>query len=181
MRILRTLVTVVLVGLLLVVALGLWLETANVAATQPHQAGVGWFLATVRNHSIETQSAAIVPPALNDPDLIRTGVHEYDAMCATCHGAPGREPSEVGRGLNPPPPKLGITEVQAYSDAELYWIIKHGIRMTGMPAFGPTHDERTVWSLVAFLRSLPGMSAQQYAAMVEADDHRHADIHAHTH
>ena len=103
-------------------------------------------------------------------------------MCVTCHGAPGREPSEIGQGLNPKPPKLDTAEVQAYSDAELYWIIAHGIRMTGMPAFGPTHEERTLWSLVAFLRKLPGMNAQQYAAMVEAtSDHHPTETHTHTH
>jgi mono/diheme cytochrome c family protein len=171
-----------LIGLVLVFALGLWLELSNVAATQPHRAGVGWFLEAIRDHSIETQSAVIVPSALTNPDLLHTGVREYDAMCVMCHGAPGREPSVIGRGLNPVPPKLDTAEVQAYSDAELYWIITNGIRMTGMPAFGPTHDDHTVWSLVAFLRKLPSMNAQQYAAMVEtARVHEHTGAHAHPH
>ena len=182
MRILRAIVTVCLVGLLLVFALVLWLETSNVAATQAHRAGVGWFLAAVRDRSVEIQSATIVPADLNESGLLHKGVHEYDAMCVICHGAPGREPSVIGRGLNPVPPKLDTAEVQAYSDAELYWIITHGIRMTGMPAFGPTHDERTIWSLVAFLRHLPGMSAQRYAAMVEAaSGHQNSGTHPHTH
>lgn len=182
MRILRAIVAVILVSILLVVAVSLWLATYNIAATQPHFPGVSWFLTAVRNRSIKTQSAAIIPPALTDPSLIQMGVQEYHAMCETCHGSPGRAFSEIGQGLNPKPPKLDTAEVQTYRDSELYWIIAHGIRMTGMPAFGPTHEERALWSLVAFLRKLPGMNAQQYAAMVEAtNDYHHTETDTHTH
>jgi len=102
-------------------------------------------------------------------------------MCFSCHGAPGHKPSEIGRGLNPKPPQLDAEEIQGRSDAELYWIIKNGVRMTGMPAFGPTHEEKELWSIIAFLRRLPEMDAKAYDAMVEAAGLQEGgQMHAHT-
>jgi len=105
-------------------------------------------------------------------------------MCFGCHGAPGHELSEIAQGLNPKPPKLDAEDVQAGSDAELYWVVKNGLRMTGMPAFGPTHEDKELWSIVAFLRRLPKLKPQEYDAMVEAaglqkGEEEHEHHHAH--
>ena len=89
-------------------------------------------------------------------------------MCVVCHSAPGRKASPTRKGLNPKPPRLYAQQVQKRSNAELYWIIEHGIRMTGMPAFGPTHRPEAIWSLIAFFRRLPTLSSEQYQAMVNA-------------
>jgi mono/diheme cytochrome c family protein len=118
--------------------------------------------------------------------LVHTGFRHYHSMCVMCHGAPGRDPSEVGQGLNPQPPPLDADQVQTqYSDAELYWIIKHGVRMTGMPAFGPTHTEKDLWALVAFVRTLPQITPDEYTAMAQtaADGHgvTTESGHPHTH
>jgi mono/diheme cytochrome c family protein len=166
--------------LLIIVVLWIISGTYNVAAVEPHSDVMNWLLATVRDRSVVNHSQEIHPPSLQDPALVQAGLQGYHAMCFTCHAAPGHEASEIGQGLNPKPPKLEARRTQARSDAELYWIIKNGLRMTGMPAFGPTHDEKTLWSLVAFLRQLPKTDQQEYSAMVEAAGLREkADEHSH--
>jgi mono/diheme cytochrome c family protein len=94
-------------------------------------------------------------------------------MCVTCHGAPGVDPSEAGQGLNPPAPDLTLAKVQARSDGELFWIIQNGIRMTGMPAFGPTHKEQAIWRMVAFVRHLPELSKDEEKALSGGHEEEH--------
>lgn len=177
-------VLVVLLILVVVGAVYIWSGAYNVAAVEPHSTAVAWLLETFRDRSIAAHSEDVQPPALTDPDLVRTGFQHYHSMCVICHGAPGQEPSEIGKGLNPAPPKLDAEAVQAWGDAELYWIIRNGIKMTGMPAFGATHGEEALWAIVAFLRRLPEMGPQEYSAMVEAaglqhrpGGHSHAPAH----
>jgi mono/diheme cytochrome c family protein len=181
----RALFAVFLILLIIVV---LWVVsgTYNVAAVESHSDVMNWLLATARDRSVANHSQEIRPPFLQDPTLVQAGLQEYHVMCFTCHAAPGHEASEIGKGLNPEPPKLEARRTQARSDAELYWIIKNGLRMTGMPAFGPTHDEKALWSLVAFLRQLPKTDRQEYSAMVEAaglqeKNDGHSNQHAHNH
>ena len=69
--------------------------------------------------------------------------------------------SEIGSGLNPAPPDLTIPKVQARSDGELFWLTSEGIRITGMPAFGPTEREEDIWKIVAFLRHLPELTEEE--------------------
>jgi hypothetical protein len=88
-------------------------------------------------------------------------------MCAICHGVPGEEPSPIRQGLSPAPPKLDSRQTQKRSDAGLFWIITNGIRMTGMPAFGRSHNDEELWSIVAFLRLLPKLKPEEYSLMVE--------------
>ena len=165
----RTLATIV-ATLMVLVAIGavyVWSGLYNVAASEPHAPGVEWLFNTFRERSVIEHSAGIMPPPLKEPRRIQAGAPVYDAMCRTCHGAPGYDPSEIGRGLNPQPPKLWTEAVQRARDAELYWVVKHGIKMTGMPAFGLTHEEDKLWSIVAFVRELPGLQPEAYTVMVQ--------------
>lgn len=92
-------------------------------------------------------------------------------MCAACHGAPGVERGALGKGMNPEPPDLAA-EAAEWSDRELFWITKHGIKLAGMPAFGVTHSDEEVWGIVAFLRRLEHISPEEYRRMAaEADAH----------
>ena len=74
------------------------------------------------------------------------------------NGAPGVDATEEGASLNPPAPGLTLPRVQARPDGQLFWVVSHGIRMTGMPAFGPSRSEQEIWQLVAALRRLPRLS-----------------------
>jgi hypothetical protein len=107
-----------------------------------------------------------VPPGLDDPARVLIGVDHYAAHCAVCHGAPGVPKGDIGLGLHPPPPDLAQA-TSLCSPAELFWVLKHRIKMTGMPAWGDQSDEE-LWATVAFLEKLPGMSEQDYAKLLIA-------------
>jgi mono/diheme cytochrome c family protein len=161
----------------------------DVAATEPDPPLVAWYLHTAREHAVARRAAAVTPPPLDDARLLGTGLAEYHEMCVACHGAPGVEPADLARGLNPMPPSLDDPgELHEASTARTFWIVKHGLRMTGMPAFGPTHDDEELWAITAFVDRLPELSAEDYAAMVrnaglapvgeEGADHHHGSAAA---
>lgn len=149
---------------------------ADVAATSPHSTVVEWFLAQTRERAIERRVADVEVPDLSSEALFETGLAHYHEMCVTCHGAPGVERSEIGRGLNPPPPDLATATLTDEEAAESFWIIRHGLRMTGMPAFGPTHSDEEIWGLVAVQKRLADLTPEQYARRVEQlEPHDHGD------
>jgi mono/diheme cytochrome c family protein len=86
---------------------------------------------------------------------------QFRADCAECHGSDGRTPTEIGRAMSPRAPDLATPQVQAWSDAELFWIIKHGIKLTGMPGFGRQHDDERIWHLVDYVREIGRHSGGQ--------------------
>ena len=156
-----TLLAVVLLGALVVVSGAL-----SVAADEPHSSLVFGILDTARERSIEARADDIQVPALDDADRVRRGAGNYDAMCARCHLAPGVDPTELSAGLSPTPPNLAK---EAPADAaEAFWVIKHGIKSTGMPAWGKHMEDQYIWDVVAFVRKLPSLSAEQYQAEVMA-------------
>jgi len=175
----RTIMVSLLIAALLVV-LGagavIYAGMYDVAATSPHSRLTSWLLETARIRSIKAQAAAVqAPPGLDDPAKVLIGVKHYAAHCAVCHGAPGVPKGDIARGLYPPPPDLAKT-APLYSPAELFWIVKHGVKMTGMPAWSD-HSNDELWATVGFLEKLPGMSEQDYAKLVMASmahgGHRH--------
>jgi mono/diheme cytochrome c family protein len=120
------------------------------------------------DRSISRRARPATSPVGKDADALRAGGGHYRRMCVACHGAPGVDPSEIGEGLNPPAPDLTLERVQRRSDGELFWIVQNGIRMSGMPAFGPTHKEREIWEIVAFLRHLPSITPEEEKALAAA-------------
>lgn len=143
----------------------------SVAADKPHSKPFLWGIETFKRHSIARHAGDIAVPELEQADLVRRGFELYRQECEVCHGAPGVGRDQVGWGINPDPPLL-YTRGAEWSDAELYWIISHGIRLAGMPAFGPSNDERDIWALVAFTRRLADLSMQDYSRMRDAMDGR---------
>src|SRR5690242_11750170 len=113
--------------------------------------------------SVAMRSADLAVPQFTD-EQAKDGFKEFSQMCTGCHGAPGKPPHAVGKGLDPHPPDLAKA-VRTWDDGNLFWIIKNGIKMTGMPAFGRTHDDRTIWGIVAFLKKLPDMTPEQYQGL----------------
>lgn len=139
----------------------------NVAAASRDSRLTHWALETAREESIESRAEDIIPPpesTLSDPKTLRTGFDHYQEMCVTCHGAPGVEESETREGLNPQPPLLSKM-ADKIDTREMFWVIKNGIKMTGMPAWGPTHSDDKIWAMVAFVKTLPHMSAEKYRKM----------------
>jgi len=139
----------------------------DVAATASHWRVTVWLIETARIRSIKAHAAEIqTPPGLDDPAKVVIGIGHYAAHCAVCHGAPGVPKGDIAHGLYPQPPDLAYASSH-YTPAELFWIVKHGIKMTGMPAWSD-HSDEELWATVAFLQKLPGMSEQDYAALVMA-------------
>ena len=156
----------------------------NVAATQPHYAPVRWALNTTMVNSVRDHAEHIEVPPLEDSALVRRGFSHYEQMCVMCHGAPGVPRGAVGKGLLPVPPELAEV-VPRWNSAELFWIVKHGIKMSGMPAWGVTHEDEKLWEIVAFLRVLSGTSPAEYQALKQAwgggGDHEHGGGSGQTH
>ena len=113
------------------------------------------------DRSVARRAPKMSNPVAPSSEALRTGLAHYRGMCVTCHGAPGVDASEIGVGLNPPAPDLTLARVQERTDGELFWLVSHGIRMTGMPAFGPTHEDQEIWKIVAFLRHLPEITTEE--------------------
>lgn len=148
---------------LLVIALLVILTGAyNVAATERHTALGEWALQTNYTNSVQGQADDIVAPELTQA-MVAAGAPDYKAMCAHCHGGVGDGRAEWAQGMRPMPPALAHA-AKKWSAAEIHWLVTHGVKMTGMPAFGPTHDEQAIWNIAAFVKALPGMSEEQYAA-----------------
>jgi mono/diheme cytochrome c family protein len=138
-----------------------------VGADQPHWPVTTWLLNEVRDRSVRAQASGITAPdGLDDPAKIVAGVTHYAEHCAGCHGAPGVERGDLAEGLYPRPPNLADA-ARLYTPGELFWIVKHGIRMTGMPAWGD-HSDDELWATVALIEKLPGMTDQDYAKLVAA-------------
>jgi mono/diheme cytochrome c family protein len=144
----------------------------NVAASNPENTMVEWLLSTTMKRSVSARAGGFDPPDLTDTLRIQEGLSLYARMCVDCHGAPGVKQSGFIKGLNPPAPILA-EEVHEWDSRELFWITKHGVKMTGMPAFGHARSDEEIWAMVAFLQRMPTMSPEQYATeLQEAGPHR---------
>ena len=137
----------------------------DIAAATPHSEPVWKALRIVMEHSVKRRARNLSVPELDDPEKVHRGFRSFQEMCVTCHGAPGAARSDIAKGLNPEAPDLAKTAGN-WKPAELYWIVKHGIKMTGMPAWGPTHDDEALWALVAFLKVLPSLPSGEYQGAV---------------
>jgi hypothetical protein len=162
----------------------------SVAADVPHNKLTYWLLEAVRERSIAAASRDIEVPELSDSNLLLEGGPDYNEMCAGCHLEPGKTESDLSVGLYPTPPNLSASadghdhshsKAGDGSEAEQlarrqFWVIKHGIKASGMPAWGLTHDEGRIWAMVAFLQQLPNLTAEQYQVLTardETEEHGH--------
>jgi mono/diheme cytochrome c family protein len=139
----------------------------DVSASSPHSGLTNWLLSTTSHASVERRAGAVRVPDLEDEALVLAGINDFDSMCIGCHGAPGKSPAAVGQGLNPPAPDLAKSAAEM-TPAELFWVTKHGIKMTGMPAWGATHDDGSIWPVIAFMTKLPGLGEAGYLEMLNA-------------
>lgn len=152
------------------------------AADAVHSASFTTLIAWAREHSIARQARDIVPPGdLAAAERARRGAGNYDAMCVACHLSPGAEDSEIRKGLYPVPPNLSLPDTAkeaAGSDGRRFWIIKHGIKGSAMPAWAKGGmDDEAIWDLAAFIKVLPQLSASEYQASVAASEgHSHAGM-----
>lgn len=154
----------------------------NVAADDPHTKPFYWLMETVRERSIAVRARDLAVPALKDPAMIIAGGADFNEMCTDCHLKPGVEDSELASAMYPRPPSLAKSTRD--NPAEIFWIIKHGLKMSGMPAWGATHDDDRIWAMVAFLLQLPRLTPAQYQILTargegDAGGHMHDGTEAH--
>ncbi len=148
-----------------VIAGFVWSGTYDIGADAPHPRPVYQVLELTRDRSVAVRAASITVPDLTDAEGLRHGAGNYAAMCETCHLRPGLDSSELHRGLYPQPPALANQQSEPARD---FWVIKHGIQATGMPAWGRSMDDASIWGLVAFIQKLPSLTPEAYRAAVEA-------------
>jgi mono/diheme cytochrome c family protein len=147
----------------------------DIGADAPHSKPVYMALSQLRDRAVRHHARDIVPPAdINDPKRIAIGAGLYTEMCSGCHLGPGLEKSEMSQGLYPQAPELA--RGNDHSPGEKFWIIKHGVKLSAMPAWGRTHDDQLIWDMVAFLEKLPKMTPEQYAAAIASAPADHDEM-----
>ncbi|SFU49095.1 c-type cytochrome [Halomonas korlensis] len=155
----------VLAFILIALVVVIWVAYSgayNVSATQGHLPFVRWTLETTMKNSISDRAESVQAPSLSE-SMVTAGATPYKSMCAHCHGGPGEEQSEWASGMLPEPPHLPDV-ISEWKPSEVFWLAKHGMRMSGMPAFGPTHSDDEIWNITAFVMQLPGMTEETYAS-----------------
>ncbi len=111
---------------------------------------------TMRDMAIPSRYKAMKNPVAVTPEVIHDGMAHWTDHCATCHANNGSGDTMYGKTMYPRPPDMRQKDTQEMSDGELYYTIKNGVRLSGMPAFGdPGDDDVDSWKLVAFIRHLP--------------------------
>jgi mono/diheme cytochrome c family protein len=174
----RWLIVILAAGALLIAVVAaalVCMGSFDVAADKPHSQPVFWLMDTVRERSVAARAADItVPSDLADAKRISSGAAQYDEMCSFCHLAPGMKRTEISRGLYPRAPEL--RRKSELTPAEQFWVVKHGLKMTGMPAWGVTHNDELLWDVVAFLQKLPELTADQYQTLVKSAPKSHGEM-----
>ena len=164
MKTIITLAIAVIVGLMGAIGFA-YSGLYDVGASSSHSGFVNWLLSTTSHASVERRARDIEVPNLESEQLQLAGANDFNSMCAGCHGAPGQDPEAMGQGLNPPAPDIAISAANMTA-AELFWVTKNGIKMTGMPAWGATHDDDAIWPVVALMKKLPDLDAAGYQAFL---------------
>ncbi|MBO6719438.1 MAG: c-type cytochrome [Rhizobiaceae bacterium] len=136
----------------------------NVAASAKHFYVTDRLLKLVLYRSVDTYSAGIEVPPLRDAGLVRLGARHFVTGCQPCHAGPGMDQSPIAASMYPAAPALG-NNVEDWESRELFWIVRHGLKFTGMPHWPGEGRDSEVWAVVAFLRELPKLSPQEYAEL----------------
>ena len=139
----------------------------NVAATEEHTSVTRWIFDTTFRNSVQSHADEDAVPELT-AEMAAAGAQPYKEMCQHCHAGPGVEREEWAGGMRPRPPHL-VEAAAEWEAGEVFWLVKHGAKMSGMPAFGPTHPDERLWEIAAFVKQLPAMTPEEYAAAGEGE------------
>ncbi|TPG14640.1 cytochrome c [Sphingomonas koreensis] len=153
----------------------IWFGVYNIAADAPHSRPIFALLGSLRDRSIAVHARGVTPPAdLGTPDHVSAGAGLYAEMCQGCHLGPGVEKTEISQGLYPQAPELA--KATDLTPAQQFWIIKHGVKLSAMPAWGKTHPDPLIWDMVAFLQKMPTLSTAQYKATIASAPADHDEM-----
>jgi len=177
---LRTVFATLAAAAAIAAAVGAWLVYGggyDVSATGAHLQTVHSALERTMNSSVRQRARALAPPAAPDDTSIRRGAACYRAHCLQCHGAPGVPPGAIGQGMQPLPGPL-IDAARRWRPGEIYWITRHGIKMSGMPAWQMRLSDDDLWAVTAFVMELATLSTQGYRDLQQAASAERCDVHA---
>ena len=162
----------VLAALGVVLALGGFLGAASgiipIKASSGHWAITEWFLQFSKRRSVSTHTLGMKVPPLDEPQLVLKGAGHYEIGCRPCHGSPALQHPRIAAAMLPPPPYLP-PRVPEWDPEELFYIVKHGIKFTGMPAWPALQRDDEVWAMVAFLQEFPELSAEEYEELAKGE------------
>jgi mono/diheme cytochrome c family protein len=153
-------IAAIVAGALVIIETGAF----DVRASSPHSAPVAWATHATMIHAARRGAAAVTAPTRFTAAEVEAGLRDYDVNCVSCHGGPAVARAAWASGMTPSPPFL-LYAARQWTPAELYWIIKHGVKMTGMPAWSFNRSDGQIWDLVALLEALPDLSPADYLRM----------------
>jgi hypothetical protein len=141
----------------------------SVAGTAEEPGVVAWALINVRQASIDRHATDQPPISLDDPANVQAGARAFAARgCTNCHGGPGVGWAKFSEGLRPDPPDLKDIAKER-EPRQLFWVVKNGIKMTGMPSFGSTGvPDQEIWTIAAFIKKLPSVSDADFKTWTAA-------------
>lgn len=146
---------VVLVILIVIGAISYWIVSFDISAVQNPGAMETSIAATMRGWYIGREARDIPAPILaNNASSVSQGEGMYGMECAQCHGKSGHEPMPIGKSMYPRVPSLSSSTVQQMSDKELFWVIKNGVRLSGMPGFAKINSDLEIWQIAFYVHSL---------------------------
>ena len=189
MKMFLSLLFIAIVAIVIVATSGLY----NISAVEKHWNITEKALAWMRNSSIDAHAKNLAVPPLSEEEVLSSGLAHYHAMCVDCHLYPDQKQTEISMGLYPQAPifheRTPVTEPSQQSEImkKYFWVIKNGIKMTAMPAWGLSHDDKSIWAMAALTLKLHGMSTQEYEKHIhaleadDAHDHDDHDNHSHSH
>ena len=138
-----------------------WIGMAPISASAGHWPITDWLLHFAMRESVQTRALRIKTPALDDRAMVQRGAGHYARGCAACHGAPGDPRPLIALQMTPHPPDLE-KRIDTWKPRELFWIVKNGVKFTGMPAWPAQQRDDEVWAVVAFLLRLPDLTPAEY-------------------
>jgi cytochrome c553 len=153
-----------------------WSGLYSVAASKGHWPTTAWILEFGMRNSVARHAIGIDAPPLTDPALIEKGIGHFQGGCAPCHGAPGMRASPIVQQMLPNPPDLSVA-VPTWSTKQLFWIVKHGLKYTGMPAWPVPARDDEIWAVVAFLERLPHIRPDEYRRLALVNDPNEQPAH----
>jgi mono/diheme cytochrome c family protein len=146
---------------------GLFIESGyyDIGADDHHTQVVLAIIEQLRERSIGARTGTIDLRYVEDPVRIADGAERYAALCAGCHLAPGVTKSDIRPGLYPHPPNLAQADLR--DGRRAFWVIKHGIKMSAMPAWGKSLDDAAIWNVISFVRKMPVMTPEAYQQLLQ--------------
>ena len=165
----KTLIAALVTGALAAGAGLFWFGAYDMSATDQHLAPTYWLLEKGMRRAIAARAKQIEVPPLDDPARLERGAALYVAHCVQCHGGPGVAPAAFALGLTPAPANL-VHTAREWHAAEMYWVVREGLKMTGMPAWRYRLADEDIWSVVAFVRALPAIAPRDFIALAARID-----------